>query len=206
MGIFYGYKEIGYNDKGIPVFEDGDKSGTISAIDKTYIGNPNPDFIYGFNSNLSWKGFELSLFIQGSQGNDLVNLNKAATLDLGMGLNLPAEVFTDHWTPTNTNAKYPKLTRNLPGNMSSRFVEDGSYLRFKNIQLAYNLSGTSIRAKWLRNAQFYVSAQNMITITSYSWYDPEMNVFGGANSFTQGVDYFSYPTAKSITFGVRCSF
>lgn len=206
MGIFYGYKEIGYNDKGIPVFEDIDKSGGVSAGDKTYIGNPNPDFIYGFNSNLSWKGFELSLFIQGSQGNDLVNLNKATTLDLGMGLNLPAEVFTDHWTPTNTNAKYPKITRNLPGNMSSRFVEDGSYLRFKNIQLAYNLSGSSIRAKWLRNAQFYVSAQNMITITSYSWYDPEMNVFGGANSFTQGVDYFSYPTAKSITFGVRCSF
>ncbi|WP_315820775.1 SusC/RagA family TonB-linked outer membrane protein [Paraflavitalea speifideaquila] len=131
MGIFYGYKETGYNDKGIPVFEDVDKNGSISAADKVFIGNPNPDFIYGFNSNLAWKGFEFSLFIQGSQGNDLFNLNKAATLDLGMGLNMPAEVFTDHWTPTNTNAKYPKLTRTLPGNMSSRFVEDGSYLRFK---------------------------------------------------------------------------
>ncbi|MBO9562963.1 MAG: TonB-dependent receptor [Niastella sp.] len=206
MGIFYGYKEIGYNDKGIPVFEDRDKSNSISAVDKTYIGNPNPDFLYGFNSTLGWKGFEFSLFIQGSQGNDIFNLNKAVTLDQGMGLNMPAEVWTDHWTPTNTNAKYPKLTRTLPGNMSSRFVEDGSYLRFKNIQLAYNLPGTAIRAKWLRNAQVYVSAQNMITITSYSWIDPEMNVYGGGNSINQGIDYFSYPTAKSITFGIRCGF
>ncbi len=206
MGIFFGYKEIGYNDKGIPVFEDRDKSNSISAIDKTYIGDPNPDFIYGFNTDLSYKGFELSLFIQGSQGNDIFNLNKAATLDQGMGLNMPAEVWTDHWTPTNTNAKYPKITRNLPGNMSDRFVEDGSYLRFKNIQLAYNLTGTAIRAKWLRSAQIYVSAQNMITITSYSWYDPEMNVYGGSSSINQGIDYFSYPTAKSITFGIRCGF
>jgi TonB-dependent starch-binding outer membrane protein SusC len=206
MGIFYGYKEIGYNDKGIPVFEDRDKSNSISAVDKTYIGNPNPDFLYGFNSTLAYKGFEFSLFIQGSQGNDIFNLNKAVTLDQGMGLNMPAEVWTDHWTPTNTNAKYPKLTRTLPGNMSSRFVEDGSYLRFKNIQLAYNLPGTAIRAKWLRNAQVYVSAQNMITITSYSWIDPEMNVYGGGNSINQGIDYFSYPTAKSITFGIRCGF
>jgi TonB-linked SusC/RagA family outer membrane protein len=206
MGIFFGYKEIGYNDKGIPVFEDRDKSNSISAIDKTYIGNPNPDFLYGFNSTLGWKGFEFSLFIQGSQGNDIFNLNKAVTLDQGMGLNMPAEVWTDHWTPTNTNAKYPKLTRTLPGNMSSRFVEDGSYLRFKNIQLAYNLPGTAIRAKWLRNAQVYVSAQNMITITNYSWIDPEMNVYGGGNSINQGIDYFSYPTAKSITFGIRCGF
>lgn len=206
MGIFYGYKEIGYNDKGIPVFEDVDKNGSISAADKIYIGNPNPDFIYGFNSNLAWKGLELSLFIQGSQGNDIFNLNKAATLDQGMGLNMPAEVFTDHWTPTHTNALYPKLTRTLPGNMSSRFVEDGSYLRFRNIQLAYNLPGTAIRAKWLRNAQLYVSAQNMITITGYSWYDPEMNVYGGSNSINQGIDYFSYPTAKSVTVGIRCAF
>jgi TonB-linked SusC/RagA family outer membrane protein len=206
MGIFYGYREIGYNDKGIPVFEDIDKSGSITAADKTYIGNPNPDFIYGFNSSLAWKGWEFSFFIQGSQGNELFNLNRTTALDLGMGLNLPAEVFTDHWTPTNTNAKYPKITRNLPGNMSSRFVEDGSYLRVKNIQLAYNIPGTRIRAKWLRNAQVYVSGQNLITITNYSWFDPEMNVFGGSNSYNQGIDYYSYPTAKSVTVGVRCSF
>lgn len=206
MGIFYGYREIGFDDKGIPVFEDVNKSGGISAADKVYIGNPNPDFIYGFNSTVAYKGFEFSLFIQGSQGNDVFNLNKAVTLDQGMGLNMPAEVWTNHWTPTNTNAKYPKLTRSLPGNITSRFVEDGSYLRFKNIQLAYNITGNSIRAKWLRNIQLYASAQNMITITNYSWLDPEMNVYGGGNSINQGIDYFSYPTAKSFTFGIRCGF
>src|SRR5690606_13356012 len=97
------------------------------------------NFIYGLNSVTSWKGFELTLFLQGSQGNDIFNLNKAATLDLGMGLNLPADVYYNHWTPEKTNAAYPRITNSLAGNMSTRFIEDGSYLRFKNIQLAYNL-------------------------------------------------------------------
>lgn len=206
MGIFYGYREIGYNSNGIPIFEDVTKEGNITAADKVYIGNPQPDFLYGFNSTLSWKNFEFTVFIQGSQGNDILNLNKATALDLGMGLNQLAEVYTDHWTPDNLSAKYPKITNKLPGNMSSRFVEDGSYLRFKNIQIAYNLKGSDIRAKWLRNAQIYVSAQNMITITSYSWYDPEMNVYGGSNSIRQGIDYYSYPMSKSLTMGIRCSF
>lgn len=206
MSIFYGYKETGYNDKGIPVFEDINKDGSINAADKTYIGDPNPDFIYGFNSSLAYKGFDLTVFIQGSQGNDIFNLNKATALDLGMGLNQLADVYTNHWSPTNPNAKYPKLTRSLPGNMSDRFVEDGSYLRFRNIQLAYNLNGTKIGVRWLRNAQIYISGQNLITLTKYSWYDPEMNVFGGSNSIRQGIDYFSYPTSKSVTFGIRCGF
>ncbi len=79
----------------------------INAADKTFIGDPNPDFIYGLNSVTSWKGFELTVFIQGSQGNDIFNLNRVAALDLGMGLNLPREVFESHWTPENPNAKYP---------------------------------------------------------------------------------------------------
>ena len=206
MSVFYGYKETGYNNNGIPVFEDINKDGVITAADKTYIGNPNPDFIFGFNSSLAYKGFDLTIFIQGSQGNDIFNLNKATALDLGMGLNQLAEVYTNHWTPANPHAKYPKLTRSLPGNMSDRFVEDGSFLRFRNIQLAYNLNGTKIGVRWLRNAQIYISGQNLITFTKYSWYDPEMNVFGGSNSIRQGIDYFSYPTSKPVTFGIRCGF
>ncbi len=206
VGIFYGYKETGYTATGNLQYEDRNNDGVISAADKTYIGNPNPEFIYGLNSITSWKGFELTLFIQGSQGNDIFNLNKSATLDLGMGLNLPQEVYYDHWTTQKTNAKYPKITRNLAGNMSSRFVEDGSYLRFKNIQLAYNIPVEKLHIKWMRNAQVYVSGQNLITVTRYSWYDPEINAYGSANSITQGVDYFTYPTNKSVTFGIRCGF
>ncbi|MGX5817374.1 TonB-dependent receptor [Chitinophaga lutea] len=206
MGVFYGYKEIGYTDKGLLLYEDVNKDNVISAADKTVIGDPNPNFIYGLNSVTSWKGFELTVFIQGSQGNDIFNLNQAPSLDLGMGLNLPREVYENHWTPENTNAKYPKITRALNGNMSSRFVEDGSYLRFKNIQLAYNLPVQGWGWKWFRSAQVYASAQNMITFTKYSWYDPEVNAYGGSSSINQGIDYSVYPISKSVTFGIRCGF
>lgn len=206
MGVFYGYVETGYTDNGNLMYEDRNKDGSISAADKTFIGDPNPDFIYGLNSVTSWKGFELTLFIQGSQGNDIFNLNKAATLDLGMGLNLPADVYYNHWTPEKTNAKYPRITRSLAGNMSTRFIEDGSYLRFKNIQLAYNLPTDNMNMKWFKSAQVYVSGQNLITFTKYSWYDPEVNAYGGSNSINQGIDYSTYPTYKSVTVGIRCGF
>ncbi|MBC9930932.1 TonB-dependent receptor [Chitinophaga qingshengii] len=212
FGVFYGYVETGYTDKGNLQYADLNKDGKISADDKTYIGNPNPDFLYGINSVTSYKGFELSVFIQGSKGNDIYNLNKAATLDLGMGLNLPADVAYDHWTPENTQAKYPKITRSLNANMSTRFVEDGSYLRFKNIQLAYNIPLEKMHVKWFKKAQVYVSGQNLITITKYSWYDPEVNSFaylvapGAQSSVNQGIDYATYPTNKSVTFGIRCGF
>lgn len=206
FGIFYGYVEKGYTSTGNLEYEDLNKDGKISAADKTYIGNPNPDFTYGINSVTSYKGFELSLFIQGSQGNDIFNLNKAAALDLGMGLNLPAEVAENHWTLEHTDAKYPKITRNLAANMSNRFVENGSYLKIKNIQLAYNLPIEKLHQKWFRKAQVYVSAQNMITFTKYSWYDPEINAYGSENAVSQGIDYATYPISKSFTVGIRCGF
>ena len=206
LGIFYGYKETGYTASGNIQYADLNGDGKITAADKTYIGNPNPDFIYGLSSVLSYKGWELTVFIQGSQGNDIFNLNKGSTLDLGMGLNLPEDVYLNHWTSQKTNAKYPKITRSLSGNMSSRFVENGSYLRFKNIQLAYNIPVGKMGAKWLRSAQVYASGQNLITLTKYSWYDPEINAYGGSNSITQGIDYYTYPTYKYVTFGIRCGF
>lgn len=206
FGIFYGYKETGYTDQGKIQYEDRNKDGLINAADKTYIGNPNPKFIYGFNSVATYKGFELTVFVQGSQGNDIFNLNQASTLDLGMGLNLPAAVATDHWTPDHTNAKYPKITNTLSGNISNRFVEDGSYLRFKNIQLAYNIPFKGSSMKWFKKAQVYVSGQNLITLTKYSWYDPEINAFTGTSQVMQGIDYTTYPAFKSVTFGIRCGF
>lgn len=206
VGIFYGYVETGYTANGNLKYEDRNGDNIINAADKTYIGDPNPDFIYGFNSVARYKGFELTLFLQGSQGNDIFNLNKAATLDLGMGLNLPEDVYSNHWTADKTDAKYPRISRSLNGNMSTRFVEDGSYLRFKNIQLAYYLPVEKWNVNWLKSAQVYVSGQNLITITNYSWYDPEVNAYGGANSIRQGIDYSVYPTNKSFTFGIRCGF
>lgn len=204
--VFYGYKDIGYTDNGLIRYEDKNTDGSINALDRSIIGDPNPDFTYGINSITKYKGFELTLFIQGSQGNDLFNLNKASTLDMGWGLNQPEEVYTDHWTKDNTNAKYPKPSNKINGNFSTRFVEDGSYLKFKNIQLAYTLPVSNWKFNWLKSAQFYVSAQNMIVITNYSGYDPEVNAYGSANSMVQGVDYTVYPNSKSVTVGIRCGF
>ncbi|MEX2232088.1 MAG: TonB-dependent receptor [Cyclobacteriaceae bacterium] len=203
IGQFFGYVEDGYTDQGRIKYRDLTGDGVVTADDKTSIGDPNPDMIYGFNSNLSYKNFELVLFFQGTVGNDIFNASSASsTLDYGQGLNGPKDVLTDHWTPENPDAKYPKISRQASVEVSDRFVEDGSYLRLKNIQLAYNIPVQEIN--WIRRFQVYVSGQNLLTSTNYSWWDPEVNTRGlGTN---RGIDHFSYPTSKSFTAGIRAGF
>lgn len=204
VGLFWGFLEDGYDADGQVVFQDLDNDGIISENDRTAIGDPNPDFIYSFNSSMSYKNFDFSFFIQGVQGNNLLNISSINnTIDYGIGLNMPREVFLDHWTPTNLNAKYPKPSLATNARLSPRFVEDGSYLRLANIELAYNLK---LNKDWIQQARFYVSGQNLLTLTAYSWWDPEVNSRGGANSVSQGIDHFSYPNSKAITFGVNLSF
>jgi hypothetical protein len=118
------------------------------------------------------------------------------------------DVLYDHWTASNPNAKYPKITQSnfIAQKLSDRFVYDGSYLRLKNIQLAYNIPTGKLGLQWLRSGQVYMSAQNLLTITSYPWYDPDVNNFGGGASLNQGIDAFSYPTTKGVTFGVKLGF
>jgi len=207
VGQFYGYVEDGYDAKGNIKYKDFDNDGSITLKDKTYIGDPNPKFIYGLNSVMSYQNFELTLFIQGTQGNDLFNVSSiSSTMDYGIGLNVLREVYLNHWTPENPNAKYPRPSIATTSKSSNRFVEDGSYMRLKNIQLAYNLPVNKFGAKWIRNVQLYVSGQNLLTFTKYSWMDPEVNSMGGTNSIVQGVDKYAYPMSKSITFGIRAGF
>ncbi|WP_138991753.1 TonB-dependent receptor [Larkinella sp. C7] len=207
MSVFYGYVENGYTEQGKVKYVDQNGDNVINQLDKTIIGNPNPDFIYGFNSAMSFRGFDLTFFVQGTQGNNLVNVSSINnTLDYGFGLNMPREVLYNHWTPTNTTAKYPVISRANSYNYSDRFVEDGSYLRLRNIQLAYNLPLQKMGVTWMRTAQVYASGQNLLTLTKYSWWDPETNSQGGANSIGQGIDHYSYPTSKSVTFGLRVGF
>ncbi|WPP48019.1 SusC/RagA family TonB-linked outer membrane protein [Catalinimonas niigatensis] len=205
IGQFWGYVEDGYDEEGQISLEDVDGDGAITAEDKTYIGDPNPSFIYGLNSSMSYKNFELNLFLQGSQGNDIFNASAIpVTLDYGQGLNMPREVFTNHWTPDNPNAKYPIISRNTSAVVSDRWIEDGSYMRLRNIELAYNLPFESLGIDWIRNAKLYVSGQNLLTITNYSWWDPEVNSKGTGTS--QGIDHFTYPIPKTFTVGLRAGF
>lgn len=201
IGQFWGFLEDGYDENGQIKIEDLNGDGSISSEDKTYIGDPNPDFIYGINSNMSYKGFDLSLFIQGSQGNDIFNVSAIpVTMDYGQGLNTLREVFLDNWSPDNVNSRYPLISRSTSAYASDRWVEDGSYVRLKNIELAYSIP---MNTSFIKKAQIYVSGQNIITLTDYSWWDPEVNSLGGN---TPGIDYLSYPIAKSFTMGLRMGF
>jgi hypothetical protein len=205
IGQFYGYQENGYTDQGKITYVDRNGDGSVTAADKTYIGDPNPDFIYGFNSSMSYKNFELTLFIQGTHGNDIFNVSAVpSTLDYGRGLNMPKEVLYDHWTPENTDAKYPVISQNSSALASDRMVEDGSYVRMRNIQLAYNLPVRNLGIDWLRNGQIYLSGQNLITLTKYSWWDPEVNSRGSGTE--QGIDHYTYPVSKVVTMGLKVGF
>jgi hypothetical protein len=151
---------------------------------------------------MSYKNFELSMFFQGTYGNDIFNMSSIGnTLDYGYMLNMPREVLYNHWTPENPNAKYPVISRSLSMRFSDRMIEDGSFLRLSNVHLGYNLPLKNWGIEWFRNVQLYVSGQNLITLTKYSWWDPEVNSRGTGNNV--GTDYYSYPAAKSYTFGVK---
>ena len=198
IGQFWGFVEDGYDENGQIKIRDLDGNGSISSEDKTYIGDPNPDFIYGLNSHMSYRNFDLTLFIQGSQGNDIFNVSAIpVTMDYGQGLNTLREVFDNNWSPNNVDSKYPLISRSTSAYASDRWVEDGSYARLKNIELAYSIP---IDKALINKAQIYISGQNLITLTNYSWWDPEVNSRGGNSP---GIDYLSYPIAKSFTLGLR---
>lgn len=209
VGVFFGYQEDGLDDNGAIKFRDINGDKLITAADKTIIGNPNPKFIYGFNSTLSYRNFDLTLFLQGVQGNDIFNANVTSFANsFNFGENQIKELYGNYWSPQNPNpnAKYPKISVNTKFRESDRFIEDGSYLRLKNIQLAYTVPTTKLGISWIRKPQVYVSAQNVLTITKYSWYDPEVSTLGGSTSISPGVDAFGYPVARTITVGMRLGF
>ncbi|NEW83371.1 MAG: TonB-dependent receptor [Mariniphaga sp.] len=177
---------------------------TLNTNDQTIIGNPNPKFFYGFNNEFSYKGFDLGIFIQGSQGNDIYSYTLQELENLGAyGYNSTKKAL-ERWSPTNTNTDVPmkNLSRSLKP--SSRWVMDGSYLRVKNIMLGYTLPNSIVQKLSLQKARIYLSAQNFFTITKYRGFDPEVNYRMQNNS--SGTDYASYPMAKSITAGLNIVF
>lgn len=205
MGIFYGYQQYGYDENGMEKYKDLNADGIINQDDKTKIGDPNPDFIYGLNSYMSYKGFEFSFFLQGSQGNDMLNASSIDnSLYYAYGLNQRREVLYDHWTPENTDAKYPKPVTGLSMRLSDRLIENGSYLRLKNVELGYNLPVQKWNLSWLQKVRVSCSLQNLFTISKYSGWDPDVNSQGGG--IGQGIDHNPYPVAKSYTFGINVTF
>src|SRR5690606_12710346 len=205
VGVFYGFLEDGLNEQGRIQYKDLDGNGVINNEDRTILGDPNPDFIFGFNNNLSYKNFSLNIFIQGVQGADLFNFNLSNQANsFNFGENQIADIL-NRWTPENPNpnAPYPAISVGSSFRESNRFIEDGSFIRFKNIRLAYDVP---LKSSKIKSLQLYVSGQNLITITDYSWYDPEVSSRTANSPTTLGIDQTSYPVAKTYTMGVKVSF
>jgi TonB-linked SusC/RagA family outer membrane protein len=200
-GVFYGYKESGYSKTGKILY-------TTPPGDKVKIGNPNPNFIFGINTSVSYKGFSLSLFLSGTQGNDIIDLSKIAfTIDNTNGTNKLADVVGNYWTPDHQDAKYPKPVYPDKNDyrFSNRYVEDGSYIRLRNIKLSYSVP-RHILPNAMRYAKIYVSGQNLLTFTGYSWINPDVSTRGGTTSLSPGIDYSGYPAHKSVLWGIKLGF
>ncbi len=209
IGVFYGYVEDGYDDKGRVKFKNFDDYPDINDNDKRIIGNPNPLFTFGFNTTISWKGLALSAYFQGSYGNDIYSLSIAEfgyNYSSNRGRNGFADILDNTWTPQNPNSKYPVLSSIGCDTMkfSDRFVYDGSFLRMRSLELSYSIPVQKVR--WLQSVTVYASVQNLFTLTTYPFYTPDVNTYGGSSSIDQGIDYLSYPASKSFTAGLRIVF
>jgi TonB-linked SusC/RagA family outer membrane protein len=203
IGTFYGFVYDGVDpDNGDAVYSDTDE-----ANNQAIIGDANPDFVYGINSNITYKGFDLNLFIQGVSGNDIYN--RGRSLILGRDGRIPygtSAELRNTWSPSNTTGTIPSLLATNVQNESSEFIEDGSFLRLKNISLGYVLrENSALESIGAESLRVYISAQNLITITDYSGLDPEVNN-GGQDDRLAGVDIGALPTPKTVTFGLNIVF
>lgn len=189
-------------------YKDTDGKAGITTGDKTIIANTQPKFTFGLTNTINWNNFEFSFLMIGSIGGDIVNeFNKSIT-NIGGTWNIRKDVWENHWTPEHPNAKYARASASTKdylafGDPNSIWVENGSYLRFKDIKLAYTLPTQWFSGTHKPNISLYVSGQNLITITSYSHYDPEASWMSSAvNGWDRGV----YPSSKSFTLGLQVKF
>lgn len=205
-GVPY-YSTEANTQPGMPKYADLNGDGVVDSNDRTVIGRGLPVHTGGFTNNLSYKGIDLSIFFQWSYGNDILNANRLffeSSNNRSRELNQYAS-YAGRWTPENPESDIPAATNSASNRViSSRIVEDGSFLRLKNVTLGYTLPAKWTRKYKIDKARLYVAAQNLWTWTSYSGYDPEVSVRNSA--MTPGLDYSSYPRAYSVSFGVNLGF
>lgn len=191
---------------GMPRYADLNNDGVVDANDQTIIGRGDPIHIGGFTNNFEYRGFDLSIFLQWSYGNNILNANRLF-FENGMkkkDLNMYAS-YADRWTVDNQESDIPRVSSSSSNNLfSSRIIEDGSYLRLKTVSLGYTLNPKVIKKLKISKARCYVSAQNLYTFTKYSGYDPEVSIRNSA--LTPGLDFSAYPRAATITVGINAGF
>ncbi|RFM28187.1 SusC/RagA family TonB-linked outer membrane protein [Deminuibacter soli] len=221
VGTFWGYSTNGLLtaediSKGAPMlngvsqqvgdrkYVDYDKNGVINTADKHNLGSAQPKFTYGLTNSISYKNFDLSFFFQGSYGNKIFNLLQQKLEIPTLSLNASSTLL-DRYSATNPNGKLPKATNSPVPQVTDRYIESGSYLKLKNLSLGYTFSKGIIQAIHAKQLRLYVSAQNLITWTKYSGYDPEVNFYEGDNT-KQGIDYGIYPSTRTFLAGLNISF
>lgn len=229
IGTLYGYVEDGFYDNIAEVrsnkayaglsdaealryvgeikYRDLNGDGQITQDDRTIIGDTNPDFTYSLTNSLSYKNFDLSFMLQGSHGNDIFNYNLTDITMSNIG-NITVDAYNNRWTAervsNGSSVTWPKATAGYTRTwlISDRYVEDGSYLKMKYVTLSYNWNKP---LKGIEKIVFSLTANNLFTITDYSWFDPDVNA-GGQNAACPGVDSYSYPSARSFAFGINFTF
>ncbi len=203
LSSFWGYISDGVDpETGELIYRDLDKNGKVTPADRTYIGDPNPDFTFGLTNTFSYKGFNLSVFIQGSYGNDIYNASRMETEGMYDDKN-QTTVVLDRWRIPGQITSVPKAKFDMKN--STYFVEDGSYLRVKSLTLSYNVRNKFLTKIGVTRLQPYFTANNLLTWTSYSGMDPEVNQWGNSGA-VQGIDWGTYPHSKSFVFGVNLEF
>lgn len=229
LGNFYGWQTDGFLDDqaevdaaadqtpvtgskmipGVPRFIDQNSDGVVNEDDRTIIGNALPDFIGGFSTNLTYKGFDLSALFSYSVGNDILNANRQ-WLEFRNGRHNNTHNVVDRWSPEKSAAENESAETGLAINPNAvnpfvvydRWIEDGSYLRMNNIQLGYNIPADKLGISGIRQARIYVSGQNLLTVTNYGGFDPEVNRFGQDN-ILRGFDVNAYPISKTFIIGLN---
>ena len=188
------------------IFVDKNDDGVINqAQDNQIIGNPNPQFTYGLTSNLTYKNWGLTIACNGVQGKNILNANLNRLNNLNGGFyNVSKAAYDGRWQGEGTSNYYPSINPLMIINIvSDRLIEDASYLRLSNITLSYTAKFAA--TSFVKDIRFFVTGNNLLTITKYSGFDPEVDSFAG-NPLKLGIDLMSYPASKSILFGFNCNF
>lgn len=181
-------------------FRDLNNDGVINDDDRTVIGNPNPTHLFSIGNSLSYKGFELSIYLQGVAGNKIFNANNIDLTGMSAAYNQTTDVLS-RWTGEGTSNSMPRAVFGDPNQnnrISDRYVENGSYLRLKTISLAYNFPREWLKALTIENARLTLSCENVATITGYSGFDPEVGI--------NGIDLSTYPISRTFNIGLNFNF
>lgn len=205
LGSFFGYVADGVDpETGNMKYKDLNNNGIFDTGDRTVIGNPQPDFVFGMTNTFNYRKWDLNFFIQGSYGNDIYNATRIDLEGMFDSKNQSTAVL-DRWQQPGDITDIPKAGNINNVRNSTRFVEDGSYVRLKSITLSYKILDKTSKVKFIKDLSVYVTGRNLITLTNYSGFDPEVNAFG-SSAIEQGIDYGTYPQSRSIVLGLNVEF